>query len=449
MKSINRNTMKNWRNAFSILLLAAGLFAVLQSFAPAKIERSKVIKKDFDSKPEVAAMHQFGPLTVKKSPDGRVHLIAEMLVTGSDEADIEAVLNRFDIDVLESATALRLSTNLGIESCNTINNNTTVKYKDGFKVKGVNSYKVNMTLEVPDPEKLSLANKYDKIELVDNYAGSLSVELYSGDLSAANLGDLNLELKYGKANLQNIANGNLDVYDSELRMGNVNDLKVSSKYSEYELGNVNNLTMETYDEHWKMGNVGGKLVLQDKYSDFIFGNINSVKLTIFDGEFRAGNVDEMTVEDTKYSEYRLENVGKLSMGNVFDDDYRIEVLGSLDVKNSKYTEYRVDKVEKAFDIKESFDDTVQLGQVASNFDLINIDGKYTELTLEIAEGARFELKVNMQYGSVHYPENRVEIQKRMEKNERIEVVGNVGPKVTEGTFSTITFGGFDNTFTWN
>lgn len=441
--------MKNWKSAFSILLLGACLLAMLQSFAPAKIERSKVIKKDFDSKPEVAAMHQYGPLTVKKSPDDKIHLTAEMMVTGNEEADVESVLNRFDIEVQESANELRLSTNLGIESCNTINNKTTLKYKDGFKVKGVSNYKVNMTLEVPEPEKLSLSNKYDKIELLDNYSGTLSVELYSGDLAAANLGDLNLDLKYGKARIQNLANANLVVYDSEVRMGNVNDLKVSSKYSEYEFGNANNLTMETYDEHWKMGNVGGKLVLQDKYSDFLFGNINSIDLMIFDGEFKAGNVEKMMVKDTKYSEYHLGNIGELSMENVFDDDYSVERVGHLSIKNSKYTEYKVEKVDKSFDIKESFDDSVVLEEVASDFELINIDGKYTELTLEIAEGARFELNVNMQYGSIHYPEDRVDIRKHTEKDERIEVVGNVGPQATTTKAATITFGGFDNTFTWN
>lgn len=441
--------MRNWRNAFSIMLLAGGLFAVLQSFAPAKIERSKVIKKDFDGKAEIAAAHQYGPLTVKKSQDGRVHLTAEMFVTGNEEADIEAMLNRFDVDVQESSNRLAVATNLGIESCNSVNGKSTIKYKDGLKLKGVGSYRVNMTLEVPDPEKLSLTNKYDKIELLDNYSGKLSVDLYSGELSAMKLSDLNLDLKYGKAKLQNIANGNLEIYDSELRMGNASDLKVSSKYSEYELGNVNNITLETYDDHWRLGNVGGKLVLADKYSDFVFGNLNTANMTLFDGEIKAGVINELTIDDTKYAEYRLDNVGKLTMGNVFDDDFKIAVLGSLTARSSKYTEYRVEKLTKSFEIQESFDDDVQLSEVAADFSLIQLDGKYTEMTLDIAEGARFELNVDMQYGKVKYPQERVAIQKYLEKNNRLEVVGNVGTKAADGSFSSLKLAGFDNTLTWN
>jgi hypothetical protein len=207
--------------------------------------------------------------------------------------------------------------------------------------------------------------------------------------------------------------------------------------------------METYDEHWRVGNVGGKLVLADKYSDFVFGNVGKASMTEFDGEIKAGSIDELSIDDSKYAEYRFENIGKLTMGNVFDDDYKIEVLGSLAVRSSKYTEYRVEKLAKAFDIQESFDDDVQLNEVAADFSLIKIDGKYTEMTLAIAEGARFELNVDMQYGKVKYPQDRVAIQKYMEKNNRLEVVGNVGTKDADGSFSTLKLAGFDNTLTWN
>lgn len=439
--------MQNWRNAFSIFLLAIGLFACLQSFAPAKLERSKVIKKDFDSKSEVVALHQYGPLIVKKSADGRIHLTAEMQVTGNDEQDIDAVLGRFDIESRESSSRLELKTQLGIESCNNINGKMTIKYNDGFKAKGVSGYKVNMTLEVPNPEKLSLENKYDQIELADDYNGALRVKLYSGDLNAANLGgSLYLDLKYGKAKLGNIGQANVQVYDSEVRAGDSREFKASSKYSKFDLGSVaGDLQLETYDDHWKAGNVGGKLMLRDKYSDFKFGNIGDAKMMLFDSEFTAEEVGSMEIQDTKYSEYKIRAVGSLTLGNVFDDDYRVQSADRIKAQDSKYTEYRVEKLGKQFTLTQSFDDTVELNAVASDFNQIGIDGKYTELTLSIAEGANFNFVVDMKYGKANYPAKRVNSQKHFEKDNQLQIEGSVG---AAGQENSLRLTGFDNTLEW-
>lgn len=438
--------MKNWKSAFSMLVLAVGVFACLQSFAPAKIERSRVIKKDFDGKPSVAALHQFGPLVVKKSADNKVHLIAEMLVTGNDEEDIEAVLGRFDIEVRESASALELKTDLGIESCNNINGKTTVKYRDGFKVKGVNSYKVNMTLELPNTEKLELQNKYDKIEIQDDFNGSLRVDLYSGELLAANLGYLDLDLKYGKAKIGNLGKGDFKVYDSELRAGNAQLLRVDSKYSEFELGSVaGNIELKTYDEHWKMGNVSGALTLDDKYSDFVFGNIGNAKMVVYDAEFKAEQVGDLEITDSKYSEYKLSSVGDMKLRSIFDDDYRIGSAKSVVVTDSKYSEFRIQQLEKQFRIEHSFDDAVVLEQVSAGFSQIGFDGKYTELKLKIAEGANFGFDFNQKYGNVKYPEKQVKTQFYVDKNGEITIKGSVG---NEGSENLLKVTGFDNTVVW-
>ncbi len=442
--------MQNWKSAFSLLLIVAVIWGVMQSFAPAKIERSKVIKKDFDAKAEVSVGHQYGPLTIKKSTDGRIHLEAEMLLTGSDEASIEEVLGRFDVAANESANELRITTDLGIQGCNTINNRMTIKYQDGHKVKGINEMTVKMTLFVPGTEKLSLENKYDRIELADDYNGALNVVLYSGDLLAANLGgSLDLSLKYGKAKLGNVGKAKLEIYDSEVRTGDVQQAEVNSKYSKFVMGDVaQDLKLQTYDEHWQVGDIAGKLTLEDKYSDFKFGNLGKVSMMVFDGEFTAEEVGEMEIRDTKYSEYKIKAVGSLKLGNVFDDDYRIEALGSLDAKDSKYTEYRVEKLGQVFNLSQSFDDTVELNNVASNFNSINIAGKYTEMTVNIAEGARFQLDVDMKYGEVHYPENRVEMLKYVEKDNQTIVQANIGEKQTGAEFNSLKMRGFDNTLTW-
>lgn len=450
--------MSRWKKEFSILLFIVLGLAMLQSFTlqvgggffVQKTERTRVIKKDFDSKQAIVVGHEHGPLLLKKSADGKTHMEAEMLVTGTDEESIEELLKRFEVDVIEDGGNLDLKTNLGIANWTKINNKATVKFCDGEKIKGISDFKVTMTLYVADPKQLKLSNKYDKIELPDGFAGDLSVNLYSGDLLAGNLGgQVELDLKYSKAKLGALGKCKWAVYDSEVSAGTVESAQVSSKYSEFRLGNVSgDLTLETYDDDWRLGNVAGNLRLNDKYSTFKFGDVGTADIVIYDGEIDAENVGGLSIGDTKYTEYKITAVGSLKLGEVFDDNFKIGSLEAAEIRSSKYTEYQVEKLGKSFNIGQSYDDAVHLVQVATGFSLIQLDGKYTELEMAVAAGAQFEFSVDQQYGKVSYPESKVETRKYIEKNNRLELVANAGGGQSGSSANAVKITGYDNQITW-
>jgi hypothetical protein len=457
MKSINVNTMKLWKKGFSLLLLTALSLALFQSFAPAKLpfarqktERSKVVKKDFDAKAEVSAIHEHGPLVIKQSSDGRIHIEAEIWVVGTDEESIEQLLNRFDMEVKETSDQLELKTNMGIQNWSKINDRATIKFCDGGKLKGINDFKVNMTLYLPETERLKLANKYDQISLADGYNGKLAVNLYSGDLLAGDLtGQFALDMKYSKAKLGNVGRAKWVIYDSEVQAGTIEEATVSSKYSEYRIGPVaGDLTLETYDEQWRMGVVGGKLRLNDKYSEFKMGAVVSADVQIFDGEFEAEAMKDLNIGDSKYTEYKLTAVHNLNIGSVFDDDFKIGDVGTVVVGDSKYTEYEVGKLDKVFMLTQSFDDAVKIDRVMAGFSNIQMDGKYTELEMGMAEDASFEFSLDMKYGKANYPGSKVNITKQIEKDGQYTLQGSVGTKQTGAPSSILKVTGFDNTVTW-
>lgn len=438
--------MKHWKKGFELTALAVLVWAMLQSFGPAKIERTRVIKKDFDAKTGIKASHEHGPMIIKKSTDGRNHVEAEILVIGTDEASIEELLNKLDLKTKESNDYLELATSIGIANWQKVNDKATIKFCDGDKIKGIKDFKVTLTLHLADPQQLKLYNKYDQIVMKDDFNGDLSVALYSGEFLAGNLGgQFDLDLKYGKAKMGAVGKAKWMVYDAEVEAGPIQMANVSSKYSEYRLGPVSgDLNLTTYDENWQLGNVGGRLKMDDKYSEFKFGDIGKAQLMIFDAAFKAENVGQLDINDSKYTEFKLRNVGEMNLTNVFDDSYQVEEVNRLVIGDSKYTEYRIGRLGKYLQFGQSFDDEIRIEAVAADFDYIQLEGKYTELDMDLAEDAKFELSVEMQYGEVDYQSQQMEVRKHEEKNSRTSIVAYKGGQPSSENFNSIKISGFDN-----
>jgi hypothetical protein len=402
--------MKTWKKVFNTLLATALFLGVNLQLATGQIERNKTIKKDFSGKSVVLVSHQYGPLTIKKSTDGKVHLEAVLVAKSNDEESVQALFDHFDVNVLDGNDNLDLATKLDIESWNTINGKTTIKFRDGKKVSGLREAKANLTLHVPDLQRLTLENKYDEIQIEPELTGSTIVKLYSGELTTNNLkGEFQLDIKYGKARLKNLGRAVMTLYDSNVSAADAEDLVASSKYSEVEMGNIaRKLVLDTYDDTWKTGNIGGQLSLIDKYSEF-----------------------------------KIAALADLNISESYDDQFTVQEIGSLSATGSKYTEYHFERLTKKMSITESFDDKIRANEVSGDFSSVSLNGKYTEVTLDFAENARYALTVDLTYGKLDYPKNKVDVKILKEKDSKKYLSGMVGG----GSDKMVNISGYDHEVT--
>ncbi len=428
-----------------LLLIALPFLAFGQS------ERSKAIKKDYDGKTEVMAIHQYGPLLVSKSTDGKVHLSVEIIASAKDEADLQVLFDHFDILASEEGDRVKFETQFQSENWNTINGKTTIKFKDGKKVSGIKDLRVNMALQVPDLQELRLENKYEKIELANDFGGDLYVKIYSGDFTTQNVdGAMNLDMKYAKAYLKNVGKAaGFEIYDSHLNTGTLaGDVGLKSKYSDISLGDVGGkLALATYDDKVKVGTVTGKLTLSDKYSEFEMSGFGDANLDVYNTKFTVEKGGDLNLNDSKYTKFKIKELGSLNWRDSYDDDVEIEQIKVLTVGKSKYTEYRVGALGQFFSIGESYNDKVTLDEVAANFKSITLDGKYTELSMNIVEGGEFAVSAKMKYGKFDYPERLLNIQMQKEKDSDILITGYVG-REQKASENTISITGYDCTVYW-
>lgn len=409
----------------------------------AQIEKTKTFAGEFSDLSELVINHRRGPLDVRKSKDGTTRYEAKVYIKSKDEESAAMMLERMELNEDEFGGKVEISTNFNIENWVTINGKTTVKFKDGTKVKGIREVKIEMVVYVGKLEQLHLENKYDEISIHDDLATNLSVELHSGKLRCVNYsGEVSMDMKYSKADLGNMTDLKMEIYDSDIVMGNASKIQIESKYSSYEMGNLSELKGETYDDNFKIGNITGILALEDKYSEFKMGSFKTGKLEFHDVDFEATSAEGVEIK-SKYSEFKFTNVGAIEFESSFDDNLKAEEVNVFSA-DSKYSEFVFQTIKESATIATSFDDKLEIANLGANFQLLKIDGKYTDLDVDIAAGAPFHLNVDMTYGKVHFDEDSFETQIWKEKEaSRKEIVGKSKGATEES--GKIMISGFDNT----
>lgn len=450
---------------FLSLCLCVGLMLLTSLTLSAQIEKSKTVEKTFDvgAKGTVKVDHRYGLLKVTESNDGKVHLTSRMRVEGNDQGGVELALGQFETNINEMGNTVTIETELSIKNWNSTNGKIRLQFKNGAKAKGLKKLVVEMLLAVPDLEQLELKNKYEDIIIDHDFKGNLEVEVYDGDLKAKNVsGEVELEVKYGKAFFEDIQDGDLTLYDAEMEIERAKDLKVSSKYSEYTIGDSESLKIKAYDDKMELGNVKGDFELSDKYSEIEMGSFGSGRIAMHDGDLVAAKGGNLTIEGSKYSKFRFEEVKKITIDNSHDDKFEIRnaegvninrtkytafefgslngnlgvnsshddkfVVGSvtdLMVNETKYTEYEIGTLSGKVGLFDSHDDQLNVRTVEDSFGGLKLGGKYTKVKMDIPSSVKYTLEAEMTYGGIEYNESNFESNYYKEKGSVLQVRGQV------------------------
>lgn len=449
--------MKNWKNQFrefiknrlpkfyEVIFIFCVLFFNAQLIT-AQVEDSKTIREEYSGKQSVDLTHAHGPLLVKKSPDDKVYVEATISAKAKDRGNLNVLLEHFEINGGGLGTRLEVATDMQIANWNSRNGITTIKFKNGDKVKGVKDLVLSATLLVPDLKALELKNKYGDINIDTEVSGDLTVNLFSGKLETNGLcNNLDLTIKYGKGYLPNAGEAKVTLFDSDVIIGELFSADFNSKYSEVEIDNIGgDLNIQTFDDKWKVGHIKGDFNFNDKYSEFEFETFNNAEGSMFDGEIVAKSGNALRLDNSKYSKYKIGELASLDSKIAFDDFVEIEKINSVQASDSKYTEYRIGSLKDVFDLH-AFDDEVKIERIAADFNTIALDGKYTTMDFDIEEGGDFSVDVKMQYGKFDHPDFDVRIHKEI--NSKIEIEGQVGKE--KGTDANrLTISGFENKVFW-
>ena len=228
---------------------------------------------------------------------------------------------------------------------------------------------------------------------ITNTFGNISIN-YNVKMPLATA--LNLENKYGNITIVNELSGlvNLNVRYGNLTAGKLTrgDEKPWNTISlGYGRGNIEEagwLTLNTsYVGMFEISKCTA-VVLESKYSKLNLGLISSI------------------VGESRYDNIRINNIINLELDNRFSNINIGTMANSLKLKTN-YGPLTVDNI-------------------TAGFESIEIESRYANIKLGIADNASYELNGKARYGGIKYNENNFNIRQRIQENNSLTIVGTMG-----------------------
>lgn len=191
--------------------------------------------------------NKFGEVKFKNEGGNEITIDVLVTVEASSESKANELLDKINVEFGKNGSTVRAETSI----------------ENNFKSN--REFSIDYVINVPTDKNLIVSNKYGNTVVNKlNANGDFDIQygnINANELMAPNNGKINVDLAYGKGNIETTGNINIDISYSNISLGTINDLQLESKYStvEFEKGRI--------------------ITIDSKYDKFNFGKVKSVTAT--------------------------------------------------------------------------------------------------------------------------------------------------------------------------
>ena len=361
---------------FKIVILSALCVSIALSDAfahnlVAKAEFEKTIDEKFTfstSSPDISINNKYGEINLISSDRSDALVEVTISVETKNESRANDIFDKIDIEFENSSNSMEAKTEI-----------------DGWGwTKNNEKYRIDYTVYLPVNAQLTLSNKYGDISLTDHN------------------GNVNVDLKYGNGNFQNIGGsftGKLG-YADRFRMGTVHgEVELDASYSKFSMQDSESVSC------------------QSKYSNLTFENTGNFTADTKYDKIYVDKADVIRVEG-KYDEINIGSVGRL----IYDMDY---------------TSLKVDVLEESGKFGTKYGKVIVSG-MSDKAEEITVDANYTDY--QFSTHNSFDLKIDTKYTSVHYPDD-INIHFRERDSNELALEGTKGSNPRLSIRAKMKYGG--------
>ena len=259
---------------FKMLILVFGMLSLsVQAEEYTRTEHSAYIKSQIQA---LDITNKFGTITLNDFGGDSVVVDVVITVENTNEKKAEYLLNQIEINMRRVGNVLNLETEIN----------------DDFKTK--RNFSIDYTINIPADRDLKVANKFGDVVLNNlNANGTFNIDY--GNISAGNLlapenRQIQMEVSYGKADIESVNHLQTDVKYSKMFIGQSQTIDAELKYSGLNIQEVDELTLES------------------KYDGINIKKINTLKSNSKYTNYDIEKLGQTLILDTEYGAVRVNNV---------------------------------------------------------------------------------------------------------------------------------------------
>lgn len=281
--------------------------------------------------------------------------------------------------------------------------------------------KYNKTFKVNAESTLEIYNKYGDVHIdnwdKDEVSIHVVITVKNASENKANSTFKKIEINFSEegntykaiTELNDAINNTNFSIDYEVKMPSKINLNLTNKYG--------NIFVDQVDGHAlivsKYGNLrvnkltrGNIKPVNQVYLGYsgggsTIGEADWLKLVVKYSRINISNAKALMIE-SKYSKLDIDKARSIVAESKYDKPYRIGEVANFVVTQGGYSSYEIGTLTSKFegDVKYS---SVTIDEVAADFKLIKLQIKYGHADIDIPESASYELKAEVEYGSIDFP----------------------------------------------
>lgn len=213
-----------------------GLILILL-VASATVLNAQSVKKDFHKEFQAGAStelrieNQFGNVIVQEWDQNKIVIDVNVEVKAEKQDVAQKLLDRIVVNFKEEGNKLSAITDM--------------KNEESIKTKNT-EFHIDYTVKCPKSLNLAIENQFGDVSL-GSLTGPVDLEVQFGSINAVSLtGEENtIELQFGKATINELKNGSVEVQHSELvKISSCDALNIEAQFSELKIGKIGKIDGE-------------------------------------------------------------------------------------------------------------------------------------------------------------------------------------------------------------
>ncbi len=366
-------------------------------------------------------------IIIEPSNSNTVRFVITVEAQAKEQADLDALKN-----YLENLTFPSRSNEVKLETTFWDNRSSSsflgknvikMKLKNGRSV-NLSEFNISARLYLPETSNFELESKYSKIEMSN--VANLELNSYDDKIYGKNAsGEVQINAKYSNLEFENFGPTEMDIYDSDFTAEKTEDLKIVSKYSKINIDQTGKIDMDGYDDTMTFNTIGD-LDLNAKYSDLKCTKSGDLDLIIYDSNLEIDKIGNMNISESKYSSYEFETAGIVKISSSHDDEFNFGSILSFKANSSKYSEYVVSNLTNDYTILDSYDDNITIYETSPSFTYFDVNSKYAKIVLNTSAINNLKLDLDAKYGKLEFQESEFKTKIMIKDNSEYQYVGIKG-----------------------